>query len=181
MRSRQRVRWHRRAEPNGDERRGGGPRRGVHRGHRRPRIRRRCPGHARCQAEPACDRGQRAVAAAVRRQADRRGTPGAAAGPRGGPDRRMARGDHRRPVASAVAGPGVRLDSVRSRQQQCHRLCQGPPGVRHRRRTAEPAGLGAYRRRSGRRPRRGRGMRQRCVLPVPRRSRCRGRRQASRV
>ena len=71
----------------------------------------------------------------------------------------------------AVGRPAVRLAGLRGRQQQRHRLCQGLSGVRDRRRPTEPSRLGAHRRRTGRRPGSGRGVRQRCVLPVPRRSR----------
>ena len=56
-----------------------------------------------------------------------------------------------------------------------HRAGQGRAGRRHRCRPAEPSRRRADRRREGRRPGRGRGLRVGRVLPVPRRPRRRGR------
>ena len=56
-------------------------------------------------------------------------------------------------------------------------LRQGPPGVRHRCRPAEPGRLGAHRRRASGGPGRRRRVRQRRLLPVPRRPRRGGRRR----
>ena len=70
--------------------------------------------------------------------------------------------------------PRVRMAGLCCGEQQCDRLRQGRPSVRDRRRSAEPSRLGTHRRRALGRPGRGRGVRQRCVLPVPRwpRRRC---------
>ncbi len=75
------------------------------------------------------------------------------------------------PSDAPVGRPRVRLAGVCCGQQQRDRLRQGPAGVRHRGRPAEPARLGPHRRRTVSRPRRRRRLRERRVLPVPRRPR----------
>ena len=71
-----------------------------------------------------------------------------------------------------VGRPRVRVGRVRRRHEQRDRVRQGSAGVRDRRRSAEPARLGPHRRRSVGRSGRRRRVRERCVLPVPRRPRC---------
>ena len=83
------------------------------------------------------------------------------------------------PSDAPVGRPRVRLAGVRGGQQQRDRLRQGPAGVRHRCRPAEPARLGPHRRRTLGRPGDGRRLRERRVLPVPRRPRRRCGRRAS--
>ena len=68
-----------------------------------------------------------------------------------------------------------RLAGLRRGQLERHRARQGSPGVRHRRRPAEPARLGPHRRRARRRTGGRRRLRERRLLPVPRRTRRRRR------
>ena len=84
-----------------------------------------------------------------------------------------------RPTSSGPTSswPGGSCAKVTS---QRHRAGQGRPGRRHRRRPAEPGRRGTDRRREGRRSGRRRGLRQRRVLPVPRRPRRRRRRRRAR-
>ena len=144
---------------------------GVHRGRRRPRLRRRGPGDLLREEEPAGAVGERGVAAAVRHAAGRRRAPRATARHGGRTQRRLASRHRRAADRRAVGRPRVRLAGVRRGQQQRDRLRQGSPGVRHRRRPAEPARLGPHRGRALRRPCGRWRVRERRVLPVPRRPR----------
>ena len=159
--------------------RGAGP--GVHRGRRRARLRRRRAGDADGEDEPA-----RAVAPSrrARRALDMRHDRRRAARADARPGRRSTGRAWRvvtdaEPTRRAVGRPRVRLAGVRRGQLERDRVRQGPAGVRHRRRPAEPGRLGPHRRRPGRRPGRRRGVRQRRLLPVPRRPRRRRRPPAS--
>ena len=80
------------------------------------------------------------------------------------------------PTRRAMGRPGVGVDGVRRSVVERHRVRPRRADRGHRGRAAEPPGLGAHRRLPGRRPGRRRGVRQRRLLPVPRRSR-RGRRR----
>ena len=83
----------------------------------------------------------------------------------------MARRDQGRTDRVAMGRPRLRLAGLCGGEQQRDRVRQGPSGVRDRCRPAEPARLGADRRRTISRHERGRGVRQRRLLPVPRRAR----------
>ncbi len=137
-------------------------------------------GNPRREEESAHPRRTASVRHRARRALDRRRAVGA----RGRHDRArpgdVAGGHLRRTDRRSMGRLAVRVAGVYSGEQQRHRLRQGPPSCWHRCRPTEPGRLGTHRGRTRRWPGTGRSVRQRCLLPVPGRTRrgscCRGRR-----
>ena len=145
---------------------------GVHRGRGRPVVRRRRAGGVRREGQPAsAQRRARRTASSL----DMRSIDGGLLVQHAdtvSPDRSAWQVvTDRAAHARAVGRPRVRMAGVRRRQQQRDRVREGRSRLRHRRRPAEPARQRPHRRRPVSRPRRRWGVRQRCVLPVPRRPR----------